>query len=170
MSQDEQKQPKEMVEEQTEHTSDDFQAQLEEYKLGWQRAQADYANLQKEMSDKRTELLVWSERQILEEFIPVLDNFKKAFASKQSEWDKEQENWVKGIGYIMKQFENVVLAHGIESIKTVGEVFNPELHEAAGEEHSDECDEDVIVKEVDPGYTMKGNVIKVAKVIVCKKK
>lgn len=167
----EEKQTDDIIEEQVEGQEEKSVAeQLAEYKAGWQRAQADYANLQKEMEHKRSELVMWSERQILEEFIPVFDNFKKAFASKQNEWEKEQENWVKGIEYIMKQFDSVLKTHGIEEVKTVGETFNPEEHEAAGEEHSDECDEGIIVKEVDAGYTMKGKVIKVAKVIVCKKK
>lgn len=171
MTQDESQKQEDTQEDIQEEVVEDLtvQEQLEQYKTGWLRAQADYANLQKEMAAKRSELMIWSERQILEEFIPVLDNFKKAFASKNSEWEKEQENWVRGIEFIMKQFDGVLKNHNVESIKTVGEEFNTELHEAAGEVHSDEFDEGVIVREVDAGYTMKGNVIKVAKVIVCKK-
>ncbi len=140
-----------------------------EYKAGWQRAQADYKNLQKEIEEKRSELLRWSKEQILGDFIPVYDNFKKAFASRKETDDKEIENWAKGIEYIMKQFGDILKAHNIEEIETVGQEFNPEFHEAMSEENSEEFEEGVIIREIDAGYTMKEKVIKVAKVVVCKK-
>ncbi|MBT3419329.1 MAG: nucleotide exchange factor GrpE [Candidatus Magasanikbacteria bacterium] len=142
---------------------------LEEYKIGWQRAQADYQNLQKETENRRTELVQMSELQILEEFIPVYDNFKKAAAHTPENEDKEWQNWAKGIDFIKQQFGTVLKSHNIEEIITVGEVFTTEKHEALGEEEHDEYDDGVIVKEVDAGYTMRGKVIKVAKVIINKK-
>ncbi len=151
----------------------------EEYKSGWQRAVADYKNLQKEISDRRAEWAQFSEQQIIEEFLPVYDNFKKAFKDTDDadayadDADnanmKKMQNWKKGIEFIMKQFEGVLKEHGIEEIKTVGEVFNPELHEAVGEEESEQP-EHTILKEIDTGYRMNGRVIKAAKVIVCKSK
>lgn len=143
----------------------------EDYKAGWQRAQADYKNLQKEISEMRSEWVRISEQQILEDFIPVYDNFKKAFDHhpelSDDEVGKKIKNWIDGIGFIMKQFENVLKSHNVEEIKTVGEIFNPEQHEAIAEENSDQP-EHTILKEVDAGYMMKGKVIKVAKVIVAK--
>src|SRR5262245_27905912 len=83
--------------------------QMEEYKIGWQRALADYQNLQKETAARRAELVSMSEQQILEDFIPVYDNFKKAFSAKgDGEWSKEQESWVVGIQYIRKQFADIL--------------------------------------------------------------
>lgn len=141
----------------------------EEYKAGWQRAQADYQNLKREVESMRGEWARMSEQQILEEFLPVYDNFKLAFGLQTSDYGSEQQNWVKGIECIMKQFEKILKDHGVEQIKTVGEIFNPELHEAIGEEASD-LPEHTIVREVEAGYMMKGKVIKVAKVIVAKMK
>jgi len=143
-----------------------------EYKSGWQRAVADYQNLQKEMAARRSELVAMSELQILEEFIPVYDNFKMAFAHhpelKSSEDNNKQiKNWIDGIGHIMKQFGYILKAHNVEEIKTVGEKFNPEHHEAAGEEESKEKP-GIIIRELSGGYTMKGRVIKVARVVMAK--
>ena len=138
-----------------------------EYKAGWQRAQADYQNLKKEIENMRGEWVRMSEQQILEDFIPVYDNFKKAFSMEHETWNIEQNNWLKGIGYIMQQFGKVLKDHNVEEIKTVGEIFNPEQHEAIGEEESGQP-EHIILREVESGYMMKGKVIKVAKVIVAK--
>lgn len=143
-------------------------AQCEEYKLGWQRAQADYMNLQKETAKQKSEWMQMIKGDILESFIPVYDNFKKAFAHATDGDAKQFENWKKGIEYIMKQFGDVLKQNSIEEIKTVGEMFDPRFHEIVGEEESEGAKEHEIVKEMDGGYKVGDKVIKVAKVIVAK--
>lgn len=148
-------------------------AEAEEYKLGWQRALADYKNLQKETTSRMGEWAQMSERQILEEFIPVYDNFKKAFAhhpelQADNEEHKQMKNWTDGIGYIMKQFGEVLKTHNIEEIKTVGEKFDTRYHEAVGEESVDDQESGVVIKETDGGYKIGERVIKPAKVIIVK--
>ena len=66
--------------------------EAKEAKVGWLRAQADYQNLQKEVESNKSEWAQYSERVILEEFIPVYDNFKKAFAVE----GEVNEEWKKG--------------------------------------------------------------------------
>lgn len=150
-----------------------FKAECDEYKQGWQRALADYTNLQKETKARMSEWIHMSEQQILEEFIPVYDNFKKAFTHHpeldvSSEEGKRVQNWIDGIGYIMKQFGEVLKSHKVEEIKTVGEKFNPKFHETVGEEEVEGKEQGEIVKEMDGGYMMGERVIKVAKVIIAK--
>ncbi len=146
-----------------------LKAQATEFKTAWQRALADYQNLQKETTARRAEWATLSEQMILEEFIPVYDNFKKAFAAKNNiAWSKEQENWVSGIGYIQKQFSDILKSHQVEEIKTVGEKLDTRLHESVGEEERDGQESGTIIREVDGGYMVKGRVLKVAKVIIVK--
>ncbi len=138
----------------------------DEYKTGWARAQADYQNLQKQVEEHRSELVRLSELQILEKFIPVYDNFKKSIDA-PAENEKQMENWKKGVEYIMKQFADILGQHDVEEIPTVGKQFDPAMHEAISEEEGD-AESGTIIKEVDAGYTMKGKVIKAAKVILTK--
>lgn len=146
-----------------------LEKQCQEYKQGWQRALSDYQNLQKEVARQRAEWVAMSESHVLEEFLPIYSNFKKAFAGStiHDTWNTIQAGWVKGIEYIMKQFGDALKSHGIEEIKTVGELFDASKHETVGEEESEEP-EHTVVKEVEVGYMMKNTVIKVAKVIVAK--
>lgn len=139
--------------------------ECEEYKAGWMRAQADYQNLKKETETRRREWAQMSEAQILEEFIPVYGNFKIAFGHEIK--DGQFENWKKGIEYIMKQFGDILKQHAVEEIKTVGEKFNPELHEAIGEEESDK-ESGTIVREIEGGYKVGGKILRCAKVIIAK--
>src|SRR3989338_695896 len=143
-------------------------SELDEYKQGWQRALADYKNLQKEINEKRAEWAQMSELQVVQDFLPIYDNFKKAFNNEQVKMNNDQGGWVTGIKYIMKQFGDVLKEHKVEEIKTVGEQFDPKLHEAAGEEVIDGKDPGEIVREVEGGYKMGERVIKVAKVIIAK--
>jgi len=152
---------------------EEYKVKSEEYKAGWQRALADYKNLQNEISVRRGEWAQMSERQILEEFIPVYENFKKAFfhhpeVNLENEEHKMFKNWIDGIGYIMKQFGDILKKHEVEEIKTVGEKFNPQFHEAVSEEVQEGIESHIILKEVEGGYKIKDKVIKVAKVIVNK--
>lgn len=141
----------------------------EEYKLGWQRATADYQNLVRETAKQKSEWMQMIKGSILEDFIPVLDNFKKAFAHEAND-QKQFENWKKGIEYIMKQFADVIKNNGVEEIKTVGEIFDARVHEIVAEEESDTAKEHEIIREVESGYKSADKILKVAKVIVAKSK
>lgn len=137
----------------------------EEYKIGWQRALADYKNLQTEIEKRKGEWIKMSEAQIVEEFLPVYENLKTVL--KAPEVKESSDAWVEGVKYTAKQFAEILKSHGILEIETVGEKFDVNLHEAVGEEDGEE---DVIVKEVSGGYKMGDKVLKHAKVIVGKQK
>jgi len=148
-------------------------AKAEEYKKDWQRALADYKNLQKETSERRSEWAQMSKGIILEDFIPVYDNFKSAFfhhpvLQADNEEHKQMKNWIDGVGFIMKQFGDVLKNHGIEEIKTVGEKFDPNLHESMGEEEVEGKEAGIVVKELVGGYKSGSKVIKAAKVVITK--
>ncbi len=141
-------------------------AEAEEYKSGWQRALADYKNLQKETADMRSVWAKASEQYILEEFIPVYENFKLAFKMQSADFTTEQKKWVDGIGHIMKQFGDILKSYQVEEIKTVGEQFNPQMHESVGEEEVADTATGIIVKEISGGYKRGDRVIKPARVII----
>ncbi len=145
---------------------EELKLQRDEYKAGWMRAQADYQNLQKEVANRKSEWAKMSEAQILEEFIPVYDHLKLAISNEQLA--SKSDPWVEGVKFILKQFAGILKNHGIEEIKTVGEMFNPELYEAVGEEEVEGKEAGEIIREVDAGYKIGNKVLKAAKVIICK--
>ena len=73
-----------------------------------------------------------------------------------------------GFLYIKKQFEDFFKNLGIEEIKTVGEKFNPEFHEAVSHEDKDGFDSDIVFEEVKAGYTLQGKLLNPAQVKVAK--
>ena len=135
--------------------------QAEEYLNGWKRAKADYLNLKKENETAGAELAQFVAGGMLIKFLPVYDGLKKACAMENS-----GDKWVEGILNIKKQFEEVFKKFGVEEIKTSGEKFNPEFHEAISRQKKDGVEPDMIIEEVGGGYKMGGKTIIAAKVIV----
>jgi len=140
-----------------------LKTQCEENLKGWQRAKADYENLKKETDKKFAAIADFAKVGLLVDLIPILDNFAKATEHVPEEAIKE--NWVVGVFQIKKQLEDFLTDNGLEKIKTVGEKFDHNLHEAVAKEKA-EGKKDLIIKEVRSGYKLNGRVIIPAKVIV----
>ncbi|TSC95861.1 MAG: molecular chaperone GrpE [Parcubacteria group bacterium Athens1014_10] len=137
---------------------------VEEYLNGWKRAQADYANREKEIKKDKENWIKFAHAGLILRFLEIYDHFKQA-VNHISEEEKKSE-WSKGIIQIKEQFKNLLKSLGVAEIKTVGEKFDLQKHEAIAKEKSEGSDKGAIIKEIQPGYTMNGEVIKPAKVII----
>lgn len=142
------------------------QARSAELLAGWQRAQADYSNLKKEEEKLAKETVEWANAALIGEIIPVYNHFKLAMNHVPEEAKKE--GWVQGVIMIQKQFTDFLSKYGISEIKTVGEAFNPEIHEALTHEEKAGFASDTVFEEVSPGYMLKEKVLLPARVKVAK--
>lgn len=140
--------------------------QCEEYLNGWKRAKADYINYKNETEKRRDEMAGFALMTTGGQFIPLLDNFKKAFELLPG--DLKESEWVRGIEQIYKQMKEVMRGFGIEefSESVIGAPFDPVKHYAVGEERIDTVADNVITQEVSPGYTFRKSPLVPAKVIV----
>lgn len=145
----------------TKNELEELKIKCEEYLAGWQRAKADYDNFKKETDKRMGELANFSKAGLLSDLIPILDNFTKATDHVSEE--QKKEDWVVGVFHIKKQFEDFLANNGLVKIKSIGEKFDHNLHEAVGKNAGAK---DVILKEVSSGYKLNGQVIIPAKVIV----
>lgn len=137
---------------------------------GWQRARADYANLQKTSSEQIKDLKGYILEGFVEELLPTLDAFEMAMKNRES-WEAVSENWRKGVEYIYSQLRAVLVNNGVKEIENVGEKFNPELHHAVEEIEIDDAGKDHTVAEIiQKGYRGSKGVIRPAKVKIFIKK
>lgn len=136
---------------------EEIKKQNKEYLDGWKRAKADYINRERQIEQERSEWLQYATENLVSRIIPIYETFNKSL-----EHRLDNDNFIRGLEQIKKQFDDFLEDFGVEKIKTIGEKFNPEFHEAV--EKKGEGDE--IIEEVSPGYKMNGKVIKVAKVII----
>lgn len=141
------------------------QAKMEEYKAGWLRAKADYANLQKRTTVHSSEAIKYANASLILELLPVVDNFGSAYGALPPEL--ESNDWVKGIGFIKQQLEKLLEDNQVKVIKAIGEKFDPNFHEAVEEMKSDK-EKGTIVEEVSRGYKLEDKVIRPARVKVAR--
>lgn len=155
-----------MDHEKTKKELDLAKQKAEEYLEGWKRAKADYSNFKKESEKRVQEVIGFANAGLVAQLIPVFNNFK--LACRHIPQEELKKEWVVGFMHIKKQFEDFLNNLGIEEMKTVGEKFNPEIHEAVEYEEKEDFETDTIFEEVQPGYTLQGKVINPAKVKVTK--
>lgn len=140
--------------------------QNEDHLNGWRRAKADYLNLKKEIEKKSIELIQFANAGLILQILPIYENFKTALEHITE--DDQKKDWVIGVGHIKKQFEDFLKNLGLEPIKTVGEKFDPNLHEAVSSEKLEGKEDDIIIKEVSGGFKLYDKVLEPAKVVVVK--
>ena len=135
----------------------------DEYLEGWKRAKADFINYKNEEVARLDRVMKLSNEQLMRDAITVLDSFDLALASLEAHSPVE-----KGVYLIRAQLEDVLKKHGLERVLvSVGEEFNPTLHEAVAVIESDKPP-GTIVDEVERGYLLGGKLVRPARVRVAK--
>ncbi len=128
------------------------------------RARADYENFKRETDAKRAEQTAYAKVGILMDLLPVISHFKQALRFIPE--DQQNANWVVGIKHIQKLMQDFMGRHEMKEIETVGHPFDPTKHEAVGKKKVEGKESDQILGEASAGYTLGGQVIQVAKVVV----
>jgi molecular chaperone GrpE len=136
----------------------------EEYLTGWQRAKADYINLQKEMEQVRANTSVVTKEKMVENLLPAIDSFDMAMANKEA-WEKVDQNWRTGVEYIYQQIMNGLADSGVERIDKVGIAFDPSLHQSMETIVTDDQSKDhTVAKVIQAGYKIGDRVVRPARV------
>lgn len=143
----------------------ELEQRIAELTAGWQRTQADFVNYKNQVNEDRVKLLKSANTDLIHQLLPVLDNFQ--LAAKHIPKNLENDNWAQGIKQIEKQFEDILFSVGLERIESIGQMFDPAVHEAVDHVKSDKP-EDEIVEEVLAGYKFDNNILRPAKVKVSK--
>ncbi len=143
-----------------------LQKEKEEYLTGWQRAKADYINLQKELDIARINISVFAKEKMVEKLLPALDSFEMAFANKEH-WGKIDKDWQDGITSIYQQFISGFEKSGIEKIDKSDIPFDPNIHQSISiVETEDEGKDHTVEKILQVGYKIGERVIRPAKVTI----
>lgn len=141
----------------------DLQQQVAELTEALQRERADAVNMRRRHDEQVASLRIISKANVVRELLPVIDNFERAL--KHVPHELEHNDYVKGVQGVVKQFEKTLADMGVERIKTIGEPFNPALHEAVQMEEGDGAQE-VVSEELQSGYRIGNDVIRHAMVKV----
>jgi len=139
------------------------QAKFEEAKAGLEKETAEMRErLKKSLEGKAKQ----EQFNFLEALLPVLDNLNRAVAA--SETDPDIEHLRTGVIGTARSFEQALLSVGVESVSSVGAVFDPELHEAVDMAPVDAEDDGKITAEYSKGYKLGDRLLRPARVQVGK--
>ncbi len=139
------------------HSDDQLKQQIADLTEALQRERADAINVRRRSEEERTKLAGYFKASVISELLPVIDNFERAL--KHIPKELEGNDYIKGVQGIVKQFEDTLTKIGVQRIKTVGEVFDPKLHEAVSMEEGDGTKE-VVCEELQAGYILGDEVIR----------
>ncbi len=147
---------------------DDVQSKADEYLSGWKRAQADYTNLQKEVTAQRAEMGKHATAEVVLNFLPVYDYFKRALTHMPpaEEQSPSVKNWFTGTQHIAGMFKMTLSQFGVEELDTRGKQFDPHSMDAIREEVQEGVEAGTVLEEVESGYRMGEKILKAAKVVV----
>jgi len=145
---------------------EDLLQKLGELTEALQRERADAINIRRQHEEKLTNLKTLVKTDVVRQLLPVIDNFERAL--KHVPKDLENNDYVKGVQGVVRQFEQTLEQMGVHRIKTVGEAFDPQLHEAVSVDG--EGEHEVITEELQAGYEAENQVIRHAVVKVSRTK
>ena len=127
----------------------------------YKRILAEFENFKKRSGKEREGWYNSILSDVVEVILPVLDNLENA-----AKVETKDEEYKKGVELVLKQFRDVLSSKGIEEIKTVGETFDPELHEAVSSIQDENLGVQEIAQEYRKGYKIGNRVIRHSMVVV----
>ena len=142
----------------------DRPAPAEDWQDRFARLQADFTNYRRHAEAERSRLLGLGRESVLMDIFPLVDHLDRGLA-----WAREhgaEAAVIEGLLLVQKEFEKVLDKYGIKRMSTLGEPFNPELHEAISAIAREGVDPGLIVEEVAAGFTREGKVLRPARVVV----
>ncbi len=137
------------------------------YEEKYKRALADYQNLLKRTEAEKQELAKFANEQLLLKIIPIYDNLRLAWEHLKK--GEKKNNVLEGLGYILKQFKDVLVELGVKEIETKQKVFDPQTMEAVEtEKTTDKAKDNLVAREIKPGYCLHDRTLIPARVVVYK--
>lgn len=133
------------------------------------RRQAEFDNFRKRTERERSETYQRALAEVVRRLLPVLDNLQRALDAERIVEVKESaefRHFLEGVELINRQLGGVLESLGVEAVPTVGELFDPHVHEAVATEETDAVEPDTITQEMQRGYRLGDKLLRPAMVKV----
>ena len=127
------------------------------------RLAADFENFRKRAHRDQEALRKFGIEQVMRGLLPVIDNLTRALEH------SDESPFSDGVKMVAKQFSDTLAEHGVKSFKSVGDVFDPELHEAMGQAPTEDAIPGTVFQEMETGFMLHDRLLRPAKVLVAMK-
>ena len=125
------------------------------------RTLADFDNYRKRAERERAELRRFAAIEPMRDLLEVVDNLERAAAAGGSAKDLKQ-----GVEMILRQLQETLRRHGVSSFESLGQPFDPGLHEAVSRQESPGASEPSVAEELQTGYRLHDRLLRPARVVV----
>ena len=123
------------------------------------RLQAEFDNARKRQEREKQEFRDYATGSVIEQFLPVVDNFALALNSNGT-----AEQLRSGVELIVKQMDETLRQLNVVAIPTVGQQFDPRVHEALGSVERDDLPDHSVAEEIRKGYKIRERLLRPAMV------
>lgn len=131
---------------------------------------AEMENGRKRFEREKENLLKYGSDKILGDLLDVVDNFERTVDMLKPDQDQKVKNIVVGLDMVRKMFLDSLGKHGLSQLESLGKDFDPNFHEAMGQEYSEGKRPNEILKEYQKGYVLNGRLLRAARVVVASDK
>jgi molecular chaperone GrpE len=140
----------------------DLEGQVKEKEAKYVYLYAEFDNFKKRAQRERSDLIKFGWESVARDLLETADNLELAISHTPPNTDK---TLIDGLKLVLNQFKSGMQKQGVQTIESLNKPFDPNLHEAVGQEKS-ESPSGVITKELASGYTLHGRLLRPARVIV----
>lgn len=144
---------------------DELRTALQQKEALCAKTLAEFENFRKRTAKDSTAEAKALIRELLLDLVAVQDSFDRAF---QSEALKAEPQVYQGMRSIQRQIHQLLEQRGVLTFESVGQPFNPSLHEAVDTEPSHKYPDATVAREIEKGYVWEDKVLRAAKVVVAK--
>lgn len=138
-------------------------ARADELYTELQYARAEVENVRKRAERIALERLTSGRKALLGKLLPVIDNLRRSLTYEESKGLRE------GIEQTLKGFDSLLASEHVTPLDVVGKKFDPRTAEAIVTRERNDVDDDTVIEEVQRGYSMGGDVLRPALVVVAKR-
>lgn len=122
------------------------------------RVQADYDNFRRRSREEKEAAAKYRAQGFIEELLPALDNFERALSVKPE--SEEAKSLAQGLNMVYNQLQEALKKEGVTAIETVGQPFDPHLHQAVMQVEEEGFESNQVVEELQKGYKLKDRVLR----------
>ena len=130
------------------------------------RSQAELLNYKKRKDDETARILKYAETDILEGFLPILDNFERAISMDDNNFGDETSKFLEGFRMVYNQTRNLLEKFEVKEIECLGKEFDPTYAQAVIVEKDETKEPGVVLEVFQKGYMYKDRILRIAMVKV----
>lgn len=145
----------------------ELEKQASQFKDQYLRTAAEFENYKRRTDAERAEFFAYAGERVLNDMLPVLDDFDRTMESFDKSHDKDALK--KGIDLVYAKFRSVLEKQGLKPMQSDGTKFDVNLHEAILQQPDESKEPETVLNTVEKGYYLKDKVLRHAKVVVSSK-